>query len=465
MKGKKDLSLPEPDLAELKKKHKVLLKMCQVRKDDDKLKTALDERQFCLFCAVSKPEIGYYVKLLKLEDWFLERGPEPPDGTEESAKSFLDKCRSVVRKKVLETSEEEIAKTIKDTVLKYGTHFSGKLVNSRASPSSILAKKLKPTQPHLCSRKLLDQGYELLIDQAWFDNSGCFRRIAETINNDSILKEAEVPEHIIKAVSSCARQAIESQRNSINSIKTIDYRLKQVLLPSGETYISVSPLSSSWIHKMLVDGDNAIRKYLEEEAGKEQLHFYTVLNIEIGGRHYQNVSIYPEVHKAILFDVPAVNKDWRLVWSFLYNPLKISIPKKDIDDWINSMPSGWNWDYPGTSLGAIEELSKNKVLGKIVRDQHYKIQNLAEQLALFEMDDGSVVDENLLKETRGNSISPLDLSILRGEFGSSYHEELARGIADYLGSYARDKQEKPIMNKVAIDQVYRAALKILEKMT
>lgn len=234
-------------LRALKARHRCLLNQCGGGKEgktapsDERLIKAGNSREFCAICASNKKEIDFLLKLFELKEWFFDNAPvEPIADSEEGATDYLSNCKRLLLDRVQEIPLDDIRHKARDSVAEFACHFSGKLIHSSAIDSHIMAPDLETAQPHISSRRLRACGIKLKLDYGKNDGDGKFQRLLKVINNDPSVAETHLPDTIIEALKSGASDGLHLARASRRD--SVDHRLRQILLPTGGGYVSLSPI-------------------------------------------------------------------------------------------------------------------------------------------------------------------------------------------------------------------------------
>jgi hypothetical protein len=462
-------SMQEDEFERLRAKHEHLLSLC--KSGPKKLRAARDEREFCALCAANDPELDAVVKLYSLKDEFLQHAPPPPQGDELAAQAYLKSCKDWVAHRLQSIPAERMRETARKAVREFGTHFSGKLVNSNAQQASRLATARATAQPHVSSRSLLAAKIKLPLDQSKLDNRGVYRRIVKILEGDPLMDGAAVPvpaEHI-EAIRAGAEEAIR-EAAACRIPLSVDHRLRQVLLPIEGEYIAVTPLPAAGLahlwhklwHKRL-DADPEERK--EERKKKYKLD---KVSMPVGGTKTQNTTRLPAnaIQEQLLFRTPQRNQQVSALWGFVYR----------------------TWQpYLGSAqevIAAIHKLSESDVFGdsasvkatkaqasgplwRLVVDCHRQASELAKDIAEATFSEAGTeveIDERLLGRYRTGEITALDRAILHQSFGADYRHAMASTIVRALRTKARRPDgTDPLMGESDRKRVVRAIETLLER--
>lgn len=476
------------DLADLKTRHSALLKLCKggasrnVPISEDKFKTVEDEQGFILACLTNEPRIDFYLKLLGLQEVFSTSAPlsHADLDAEICAQEYIDKCLGTVKELASEVNLEQFQDAVRERVIDCGTHFSGKLINSDAADAFAVCAGGYNGQPHVSSRTIIAGGHSVPLDQAKLDNTGLYQRIIKVLEKDPIIHEAEVDGTILATVEAGAKAAFARHREKQTPF--VDHRLRQILLPSGEHYIAVSPLAAGGICVLFDHAIANIEQQVATDAAEQEAdgaeegddsqktvasrRLYARLNFPVGGAIVRNVSIHPKgvIQRPVFFDVPVRHPDLRAAWAFVYKPLRLFIPRDQIElyrQYIEGLPDS----IRESSAATATIVERAGPIREIAIGQHQQMMELAANIRETEFRDGDEnrqIDEVLLFEKRANPPGPLDLAVVNGHFDQSYAITLAEAIAMRLYASVFMGREKRPMHQTDRDRIAVAAQKILE---
>ena len=489
----------------LKVQHAALLSLCKggakgtVAVDQGRLRAADDERQFCAVCAANKPSIAAVLKLYGLKDWFKERAPQPPAADAESAVAYLEQCDELLRHEAARVPPEQMQERARDALLEFAAHFSGKLIHSSAQGAFLLAPGTTTSHPHVSSRSLLAAGIDLPLDQNGNDNDGFYQRARRLVSRDVdetshdashatasvAIQDTDEPddpvdptefgavaEHI-EAIVRGALQGIEEARK--RTPDAVDRRLRQVLLPSGNDYLAVSPLPAGGmaaLWRARVDAHNAQRAKLAAELAEKTKSIaaatmpdgnakparkskkaksavenadaveqtpkvrpiFERLEMPFGGQNTQNISLFPRdvIQTQMFFDAPQRHQDIRAAWRFVFRPWTPIVSMSDAEDVAKQIASMQESDVfsSSASMAAIRVQSKGS-LGALARKCHDQAVRFAQDLGEISfVDDGEdvAIDEDLLRRRRSEPVGTLDLALVNQAFEASYRAAMAQAI-------------------------------------
>lgn len=456
-----EIFMGNDELSALKLAYAPLISLCKggdartVAVSNDKVANALDEREFCAICVANEPIVDFYLKLFDLQSVFLEQAPPAPNPcTTESATIYLEQCLSFLKNRVRDLPDEWIVQMAREALAAFGSHFSGKLIHSDAQGASMLVSSKKTRQPHASSRSLATQGILLEFDQSKNDNKGIYQRIIKVIKNNPIFIESNLPDNVVKAIHQGVSIAIEDAK--LLSPKFVDHRIRQTLVPSGNGYISLSPLVSGGFNKIVHDGvdeimasmadmptaqipvDNSDEKLARavQGASKGEKRRFSQIHFPVGGAKPINASLFSPniIQKPYFFSVPQRNIDLRNTLKFIFSPVYLFVTKGDIKSYGEYLLK-MHESIRNSSTGKAVEIESKGFLRKIVFEQHFRLIGLASTLleSPFIEDGVSVeVTEDLLRLKRKSPPSDLDVCIVNQNFGDSYVVALSAQITQAL---------------------------------
>jgi hypothetical protein len=498
-------------LTQLKADYAGLLALCksgQARSTpvpDDKLKKALGPETFCAICASNAPEIDFSLKLFSLQDWFAEHAPPAPaPGDDTADQVYLDACIDSLSAEVarrMESGECDPASIASEAVRDCGTHFSGKLIHSDANGAAMFAPAAASRQPHVSSRSLAARGIRLPLDQSKLDNKGVYQRVVKILNQDAIVEQSKVPPIATKAMEAGAAQAIEQAGKRRTPF--VDHRLRQILLPSGEGYLAVSPLAAGGWCALADQAASAVEmaQFLQEQergqddkpspankqarkrgpkskdpasdetppAPKKPRRLFDRLGFPVGGAIVRNTSLHPAraVQNPLYFATPQRMMDQRAAWSFVSVPVRLWITTSEIEQFSKQHAQIQSHDTIGqsSSITAVGVQSSG-ALAAIVYRLHRTMMDLSALVAEAEYPNGDArvaIDEALLRDKRKEPPTALDLCVVRGSFGAAYRSAMAQAVTDGLARQVVDQKTKaPLLGSVDRERISRAVETLLE---
>jgi hypothetical protein len=472
--------MQDTELEDLQAKHGMLMKVCGARfskEDEQRLLALSDERAFCVACVAREPRMEFLLKLFTLQKDFQEIAPVPPAPDESSARAYLDDCLARVKAKAEEVPLSEAIAIGRDAVLKFGAHFSGKLIHSSARGAFLLAPIAKTGQPHLSSRRLQAVGLPLPLDQSELDNGGVYQRVLKVLNDDPLLAEVGLDLALIEAIRQGGAEALSEPFRP----KTVDHRLRQVLLPDGDEYLAVSPLAAGGMSVLLHEAAKSLgaeapadapvkppqttkrgrpRKAtkaqgaeggvegtaaLSEDTPKPKPIFLRI-GLPFGGGIPRNASLHPRkaIQESFFFGAPQRSANISEAWRFVFRSWSPRITKTAAKA-VAAQVARMN-DSPvfqdSVSLAAVD-VQSHGALGALARQCHDQAIDFARRLSETSfVDNGEEVeiDEALLRARRPREPTALDLAIVHQNFGQDYRMAMAKSIVEALRRLTMDSK-------------------------
>ena len=462
------------DLERLRAKHQHLLALCKggarrsVAVPLEKLRKSDDERAFCALCATHEPRMDFVLKLYGLQEQFMQTAPPPPEGDEPSAAAYLDACIEAVRAEAARTPTDQMRELARTTVLRFGAHFSGKLINSNAQHAALLASARPSSQPHVTSRALARAGIRMPLDQSRLDNSGTYQRIAMILEGDSEIADSALPTEHIEAIQQGAAQAFE-QAATAAIADAVDHRLRQILLPSNGQYIAVSPLPSAGL-AALWNTRRTAAPTPTPEAMPAQRRLETV-ELPIGGAIVRNTTRLPasSIQTQLFFPVPQTHENIQALFRFVYRGWTPQMQSSDVDAAAAQIERFAHSPTLGDSASLLAvDVQATGALASLARSCHRQATDLAQDIeqGSFPEDQEQVpIDESLLRRKRAGELTAIDMAILRQSFGAEYRSELARLIVRTLRARSRRTEgTDALMREIHRERVTRAIEQALERL-
>lgn len=467
------------DIPILEAKHADLLSLCQVKftaGDRKKLAKHPDEQSFCRACVEREPRVDFLLKLFSLQDFFRKTIPPVPQPDENAARAYVADCLGRLKAKAEQMPLDEAAGLARETVLEYGAHFSGKLIHSSAQEAFLLAPDATTQQPHLTSRRLRMTGRVLRLDQSKLDNRGIYQRVLRVLHQD-VPEDMELDPGLLEAIRRGATEALSCSAISRRP-QTVDYRLRQVLLPDGEDYLAVSPLAAAGmsvqIHEaaQIIEEENRLEDASSDNPGKKRRgrprqkdsdeqpeengaaekqmppkRIFQGMALLFGGGVARNTTLHGRaVQESFFFGAPQRDMVSSRAWRFVFRPWRPSITKDDakrVADQITAIENSPALK-DSVSVHAIDIQSRG-ALGVLARQCHNQAVDLAREIGaaqFTEKDQDFSIDESLLRARRTQQPTDIDLAIVRQSFGLDYRIAMAQQIVESLRQLTKEKKTK-----------------------
>lgn len=448
---------PKDVLNERKRLFESLLHLCKggarrtVTLKDDHLIKAKSDREFCAVCAKNIHENDFLIKLFSLRDRLAQEAPEAPASGEDAAKTYLEQCASMLRKWANEVDLADAAKIAEGSVAEFATQFSGKLIHPSAEDCAIVGDRYETSLAHISSRSMRKAGHEMFLDQSKNDNSGRYQRVCRIVADDPIAKESGLSDEVINAMKAGAMKGLENANSRV--IKKVDHRLRQLLIPSGDGYISISPVAAGGLNAVIGKRVSEWESSQTPQEGKEKtVKRLKRIDFRIGGAKQHNVTMHygdPDFAFAhpLYFSAPQRSVDVRDVWSFVHRKWRPRMSRSDVKavgDQLAKLQKDSRF-ADSSSISAISAQARGS-LEKLARNCDKQAKGIAEKMAMTLFQDlGQEVpiDKSLIEAKRGEALGPLDQCIVDQNFGAEYRESLARAITSVLHAklHAIDRNE------------------------
>lgn len=405
--------------------------------------------EFVAHIATNDRRIKFMLDLAGGEECFLSALPPPPaPGDQAAADSYANECLEIARLCVEKAASDEcFLKKIEESVVEFATRFTGKITHSGAAGAFMLDPDAGTSLPHLSSRSLKRAGIFIPFDQIKLDTSKLFTAIAKIMNGDPVALEVRLPDALEESIKKAVLSGVD--RSRLNRPERVDYRLRQVLLPTGGGYISVTPLASPGLMAMtaetkgFLEGKWKQQASIEAERGqdngkdsaaKPRLLYprFEQLGMPYGGGKPQNISIHQKalLQNPLFFAAPQRSEQFAAVTRFLRRRFAPFVRKRDIDAVSKHLDALARSLGNSNSLSAIE-IYATGALAKVAMMADRSAKRISELLALHDYgEDGCI--ENVLKRNRKYGITDLDECIAGGSFGEKYRKAMSEEMAGIL---------------------------------
>ena len=209
-------------------------------------------------------------------------------------------------------------------------HFSNKTINSNATKGGIrLSKSQNLDLPYISARTLLNDGLTLLTDyQGNASNIGYFSKAIKPAQlNSEIEKDNEFSE-VINQIKNDLKNLFDLPYQ--NGLEHIDIRMRQLLLPLNDSYVSISPTSAGGVNYLLNQEVNFIKSNRENDKDfSANFKNIQTATFGIGGTKSANVGMLAqEMQRPIYLTAPTANDTIRQAFSLYYKGLDYYIPNK-----------------------------------------------------------------------------------------------------------------------------------------
>ena len=199
-------------------------------------------------------------------------------------------------------------------------HFSTKTINSNIEKGGIrLKNSQKLDLPYISARTLLADDF--LIPTDYQANAG------KTATYFKVIKAAQLDEDLTKADDEF-KQNIAALKPHLKDtfsefysagLEHIDVRMRQLLIPKDDQYISISPISAAGVNHYLNQEVDALKEQRKNQGKDSKLKNIQTAVFGIGGANPQNVgSLVRSMQRPIVMGSPTLSHKARLAFQYFY---------------------------------------------------------------------------------------------------------------------------------------------------
>ena len=199
-------------------------------------------------------------------------------------------------------------------------HYSLKTVNSNIEKGGIrLAQSHALNLPYISARTLLADDF--LVPTDYQANAG------KTATLFKVVKAAQLDEELSEADEEF-KQNVALLKPHLNKIfeqpftaglDIIDIRMRQLLIPKNNEYLSISPLSAAGLNLLINTEVDALKEQRKAEGKDTKLKNIKTAVFGIGGSNPQNVgSLVRSMQRPIVLDSPTQDPETRLAFQYFY---------------------------------------------------------------------------------------------------------------------------------------------------
>lgn len=208
-------------------------------------------------------------------------------------------------------------------------HFSNKTINSNIDKGGIrLAKSQSLDLPYISARTLLAD--DITIPTDYQANAGktatLFKVIKSAILDEDLSEQDDEFKNAVQAIKPDITHLFDTPYQA--GLEHINIRMRQLLLPKEDSYISVSPISAVGVNYWLTNEVEAIK---EARQSNDKLHNIVTAVFGIGGSNVQNIgspSLIRTLQRPIYLTAPSADDAIRQAFSLYYKGLDYYIPNK-----------------------------------------------------------------------------------------------------------------------------------------
>lgn len=245
-------------------------------------------------------------------------------------------------------------------------HHSFKITHSNITSGGVRVSRDKGLQlPYVSVRSLIGNGQSVLTDTVGKGPASI--KIHKQITAVALGQASNAPVEEVEMIQGFLATASDTPYVKCESISP---RLRQILLPTDDGYLAVSPLSAVGIGAMLGDSVKQHNDRVDEQNKDKQntdrpLKKITWASIQIGGSKPVNVgSLAYKMHRPLVASFPLSNNPLRHALSLHHKGLELTrFPSKLVQEYVQ-----WRNELSGKIAGDMESRTRLTVfLGRFAR--------------------------------------------------------------------------------------------------
>ncbi len=338
----------------------------------------------------------------------------------------LEICESLIPKEI-----EKIKYKFANLISEYATHFTPKLTNSSANCKALFAKT-PSNKPYMTLNFLLNKNVEIPIDyiKLGTEKDGTLGQALSFLEKNNIDSKKDFFVDLKNILTGLIDDFSKDYNPKINEI---DYRLRQILIKKDDKFVSITPVGSGPICKIISETNNKIRndekKYIDiikkiHQASDMAKIIISKIFFPVGGSTPRNVTKFSEIQYPLFFNTPEKNNfENKDLYRFIKNGFKLSLDSKILNDYMIWLKSADDYIRDTSTINSIKSEMRCQALRKIVRQSFNKVIEISN---LYIYENG----ENLVAEKTNSKINNF---IINGEFyNSEFRECLADNIIDII---------------------------------
>ena len=217
-------------------------------------------------------------------------------------------------------TSKHLDEDIYQQALAESVHYSVKTVNSNIEKGGIrLAQSHALNLPYISARTLLADDF--LVPTDYQANAG------KTATLFKVVKAAQLDEELSEADEEF-KQNVALLKPHLNKIfeqpftaglDIIDIRMRQLLIPKNNEYLSISPLSAAGLNLLINTEVDALKEQRKAEGKNTKLKNIKTAVFGIGGSNPQNVgSLVRSMQRPLVLDSPTQDPETRLAFQYFY---------------------------------------------------------------------------------------------------------------------------------------------------
>ena len=217
-------------------------------------------------------------------------------------------------------TSKHLDEDIYQQALAESVHYSVKTVNSNIEKGGIrLAQSHALNLPYISARTLLADDF--LVPTDYQANAG------KTATLFKVVKAAQLDEELSEADEEF-KQNVALLKPHLNKIfeqpftaglDIIDIRMRQLLIPKNNEYLSISQLSAAGLNLLINTEVDALKEQRKAEGKNTKLKNIKTAVFGIGGSNPQNVgSLVRSMQRPLVLDSPTQDPETRLAFQYFY---------------------------------------------------------------------------------------------------------------------------------------------------
>lgn len=199
-------------------------------------------------------------------------------------------------------------------------HHSLKTINSNIEKGGIrLAQHQGLDLPYISARTLLAD--DLLVPTDYQANAGKTATLFKVIKAAQLDEDLSEADDELKQNVALLKPQLHTAFNQPFSagLEVVNIRMRQLLLPKDDEYISVSPLSAAGVNLLLNHEVDTLKEQRKQESKDSKLKTIKTAVFGIGGSNPQNVgSLVRSMQRPIVLDSPTLDPKTRLAFQYFY---------------------------------------------------------------------------------------------------------------------------------------------------
>lgn len=199
-------------------------------------------------------------------------------------------------------------------------HHSLKTINSNIEKGGIrLAQNQALDLPYISARTLLSDN--ILIPTDYQANAGktatLFKAVKAAQLNENLSESDDEFRQNVSALEPHLKTAFEQPFSA--GLDIVDIRMRQLLIPKEDEYLSISPLSAAGVSLLLNVEVDALKEQRKADGKESKLKNIQTAVFGIGGSNPQNVgSLVRSMQRPIVLGSPTLEPKTRLAFQYFY---------------------------------------------------------------------------------------------------------------------------------------------------